>query len=144
MATTISPTTLTTSVTETITLNGVTFDSTTSNTITGIGNYVNNVMNIDTGTQGLIIFSRTGVAPRNTEYDIDNVKYIRITNADDTNNITVTLDWQTSADSVIVVAPGGSFILTEFINAGAADTLGTIRITCTANADVPYVIGLTS
>lgn len=144
MATTINPTTLTYSVTEQITLNGIVFDTTTEKTVTGIGNYVNNIFNVDTGTQGIILFSRTGVAPRDTEYDIDNVKYLRISNADDTNNITVTLDWQTSADSVVVVAPGGSFILTEFINAGAADTLGTIRITCTANADVPYVIGLTS
>lgn len=144
MATTINSTTLTYSVSETITLNGVTFDTTQSNTITGIGNYVNNVMNVDTGTQGIIQFSRTGVAPRNAEYDIDNVKYIRITNADDTNDITITLDWLTSSDSVVVVAPSGSFILTEFTNASASDTLQAISITCTANADVPYVIGLTS
>jgi hypothetical protein len=144
MATTINPTTLTYSVTEQITLNGIVFDTNTENTVTGIGNYVNNIFNVDTGSQGIIVFSRTGVAPRDTEYDIDNVKYIRISNADDTNNITVTLDWQTSSNGSIVVAPGGSFILTEFINAGAADTLASIIITATANADVPYVIGLTS
>lgn len=142
MATTIASSTLTTQVSETITINGTNFNTTTEYTVEGITNYVNNIMNLDTGSQGFIIFSRTGVAPRNTEYNIDDCEYIRITNSDDTNNITITLDWQNSADSVFVLAPGGSFILTEFTNANAADTLATIIFGSSAAVDVPYVIAL--
>jgi len=57
MATTINPTTLTYSVTEQITLNGIVFDTTTENTVTGIGNYVNNIFNVDTGTMILTMLS---------------------------------------------------------------------------------------
>lgn len=144
MATTINTSTLTYSVTEQITLNGVTFDAVNTNTISGIGNYVNNIFNVVTGTQAIIAIAQTGVAPRDAEYDVDNLKYIRLTNADDTNEITVVLNYVTSGAQSIRVAPLGSLIITDFALASSSDTINRISITASADVDVPYAIGLTS
>ena len=143
MATTIAPTQLTTTVQETITLNGVTFNSANTRVVTSITNYVNNVFNIQTGTQEILAFSRSGVAPRNGEYDIDNVKYLRLTNADDTTDITIVMGYVVSADQFVMVKAGGSFILTDF-EVAVGDTLQEISITTAASVDIPYAIGLTS
>jgi len=143
MATTIAPTQLTTTVQETITLNGVTFNSANTRVVTSITNYVNNVFNVDTGTQAILSFSRSGVAPRNVEYDIDNIKYLRLTNADDTTDIKIIMGYVTSADQFVMLKAGGSFVLTDF-EVTAGDTIETISITTAANVDIPYAIGLTS
>ena len=110
---------------------------------TQLTNYVNNVFNVDTGTQAIISLSRSGVAPRNGEYDIDNVKYLRLTNADDTTDIKIIMGYVTSADQFVMLKAGGSFVLTDFTQA-AGDTIETISITTAANVDIPYAIGLTS
>ena len=136
MATTIAPTQLTTTVQETITLNGVTFNSANTRVVTSITNYVNNVFNVDTGTQAIISLSRSGVAPRNGEY-------LRLTNADDTTDIKIIMGYVTSADQFVMLKAGGSFVLTDF-EVTAGDTIETISITTAANVDIPYAIGLTS
>jgi hypothetical protein len=141
MATTIQPTTLTYSVTETITLNGVAYDSIQSNTIASIGNYVNNVFSLASGVQAMIDFSRTSVGARNSEYDVDKARYLRLTNGDDTASIQVTLAYQTSSNQIIKIAPQGTFILTDFFGSnGAADGLETVVISSSVDVDVPYVI----
>jgi|TARA_R110000764_G_scaffold1012_2_gene3805 hypothetical protein len=143
MARTIATTTLTTSVTEEISLNGTNFNTTTTQVIPNIGNYVNNVFNVDTGTQAILSFSRSGVGPRNGEYDIDNIKYLRLTNADDTTDIKIIMGYVVSADQFVMVKAGGSFVLTDFTQA-TGDTIETISITTAANVDIPYAIGLIS
>tara|TARA_R110000764_G_scaffold34956_3_gene78019 strand:- start:249 stop:686 length:438 start_codon:yes stop_codon:yes gene_type:complete len=141
MATTIQPTTLTYSVTETITLNGVAYDSIQSNTIASIGNYVNNVFSVDSGAQAIITFARQSITPRNAEYSVDKARYLRLTNGDDTASIKVTLSYQTSSTQIINVAPQGTFILTDFFgSSGATDGLETVSIDSASAVDVPYVI----
>ncbi len=143
MATTITPTTLTYSVSEIITLDGVNFNSITSNTITGVSNYVNNIFSVGTGSQNILVFNRSGVAHRNTEYDIDKIKYLRLTNADDTNSVTLSLNYLVSGSQEVVIDAGGSFVLTNFFGSvGTADNLSTIEITTSADVDIPYAIGL--
>ncbi len=75
MATTIASNDLTTRVTETITLNGTNYDTTTTYTIAGVTNYVSNVFSVKTGTQRILSFSRTLTAPVNGEYDVDGTKF---------------------------------------------------------------------
>ena len=141
MATTIQPTTLTYSVTETITLNGVAYDSIQSNTIASIGNYVNNVFSVALGVQAILSFSRSGVGARNGEYDVDKASYLRLTNGDDTASIQVTLTYFTSSTQIINLAPQGTFILTDFFgSSGATDGLTSVTISSGSAVDVPYVI----
>ena len=142
MATTIQPTTLTYSVTETITLNGVAYDSIQSQTIASIGNYVNNVFNVQAGSQQILTFSRTGVAPAGTEYNLDKLKYIRLTNSDGALSVTLTIQFVTTKGQLINLAPGGTFILSEFIVANSSDTLTSITVTSSGVVDIPYVVAL--
>lgn len=140
MASTITPTTLSVKVSETITLNGTTFDTISTQEIQNVGNYVNNVFNIQTGTQEIMKFSRTGVAPRDGEFDVDLVKYIRLTNADDTTDVKIVMGYQTSVDQNITLEAGGTFVMTNLFLA-PADTLESISIVTTAAVDIPYAIG---
>lgn len=140
MASTITPTTLSVTVSETITLNGTTFDTINTQEIQNVGNYVNNVFNIQTGTQEILKFSRTGVAPRDGEYDVDLVMYIRLTNADDTTDVKIVMGYATSADQNITLEAGGTFVMNNLFLA-PADTLETISIVTTAAVDIPYAIG---
>lgn len=140
MASTITPTTLSVKVSETITLNGTTFDTINTQEIQNVGNYVNNVFNIQPGTQEILAFSRAGVAPRDKEYDVDLVKYIRLTNADDTTDVKIVMGYTASADQNITLEAGGTFVMSNLFLA-PADTLATISIVTTAAVDIPYAIG---
>ncbi len=140
MASTITPTTLSVKVSETITLNGTTFDTINTQEIQNVGNYVNNVFNIQPGTQEILAFSRAGVAPRDKEYDVDLVKYIRLTNADDTTDVKIVMGYTASADQNITLEAGGTFVMSNLFLA-PADTLQTISIVTTAAVDIPYAIG---
>ena len=143
MATSIVPSVLTTRISEEITLNGTNFNTTTEVITSDIGNFVNNVFAIKSGTQEIIEFARQGVQAANVEYNVDKAKYLRLTNADDTASIKVIIGFVNSVDSVVQVAAGGSFVLTNFFGvAGATDSVNSIKITSTVDMSVPYVIGL--
>lgn len=141
MATTIASSDLTTRVTESITLNGTVFDTVTTYTITGVNNYVNNVFSVRTGTQRILTFSRSGTPPAGSQYDIDDLKYLRITNSDDTTEVKITVNYLTSGAQIINVPPQGSYVMTDFA-LGAGDTVDNIDITVSADVDLPYVLGL--
>ena len=143
MATSIVPSVLTTRISEEITLNGTNFNTTTEVVTSNIGNFVNNVFSIKTGTQDIINFSRTGVSIADGQYNVDRAKYLRLTNADDTASMLVVVDFVTSTAAVVSVAAGGSYVLTNFFGpAGATDSVSKITIAATVDMSVPYVIGL--
>lgn len=141
MATIIQPSDLKVTVTETLTLNGTNYNHTTEYDVPSATNYVSNIFQVETGTQRVLIFSRAATPPVNSEYEIDRVKYLRITNSDDTTSIKLTLTYQTSGAQTIRVAPRGSFIITDF-DYGGGDSLSNIDITTTADVLVPYTIAL--
>lgn len=141
MATIIQPSDLKVTVTETLTLNGTNYNHTTEFDVSQATNYVSNVFQVDTGTQRVLVFSRAATPPVNSEYEVDRVKYLRITNSDDTTTIKLTLTYLTSGAQTINVAPRGSFVLTDF-NFGGGDTLSNIDITTTTDVLVPYTIAL--
>lgn len=141
MATTIQPSDLKVTVTETLTLNGTNYNTTTEYAVPSATNYVSNVFNVEIGSQAIILFARTGIAARNGEYVIEDTKYLRLTNGDDTDSVTVSLNYLTSGDQEVTIAAGGSFILTDF-DLGSGDTLLAVTIITTMRVDIPYVIGL--
>ena len=142
MATTIASSDLTTRLSESITINGTNFSTSTEFSVTGITQYVNNVFNVDTGNQDIIRFSVGTTPPRNAEYDINDVAYLRLTNSDDTTSIIVIVAYVTTPPSAIPVGPGGSFVMNKFSIGTSTDTVTGITISTSANVDIPYVIGL--
>ena len=88
MATTVTTATLSVSVTEEITLNGTTYDQTVTKSITGVGNVSKRIHTIPASTTTtLATFSGTG---NGVNFDVDDIKYIRVTNLDDTNVLLLT------------------------------------------------------
>ena len=88
MATTVTTATLSVSVTEEITLNGTIYDQTVTKSITGVGNVSKRIHTIPASTTTtLATFSATG---NGANFDVDEIKYIRVTNLDDTNVLLLT------------------------------------------------------
>ena len=98
MASTISAADLKVKITEEVILNGKDQGGTTELTIGSITNVVKRIVNIGTDEIGLLGFgtayntelSKTYLAG---QFDEDTVRYIRITNLDDTNHIALIFQW---------------------------------------------------
>ena len=85
MASTVTSATLTVSLTESITLNGVRRGSSAVTSISGIGEVSNRIMSITNSTNGTNIIDIAASAVSAGTYSKTAVKYLRITNLDDTN-----------------------------------------------------------
>ena len=88
MATTVASSTLKVTLTESITLNGTAQGSTSTLSIPSIAEISKRIVTITTTEASILTFS-TAVAPGT--YIIADVRYIRLTNLDDTNHITFCL-----------------------------------------------------
>lgn len=88
MATTVTAEDLTVTVTETYTLNGVTYGNTINKTFSSNGQVLQRVLNVSTSDPAIINF---GAADAAGQVAVADYKYFRITNLDDTNFITLTL-----------------------------------------------------
>ena len=119
MTTTISNATLTVTITEAVTLNGYDQGSSNSFSITGVNEVVKRIVTITTTETGLLGFSNDGISAidgrQNSyvagQFDTDNVRYIRISNKDDTNFVTLVFRSSSGAEFAIKVDKGCSFIL---------------------------------
>ena len=88
MATTVTAADLTVTVTETYTLNGVTYGNTINKTFSSNGQVLQRVLNVSTSDPAIINF---GAADAAGQVAVADYKYFRITNLDDTNFVTLTL-----------------------------------------------------
>ena len=88
MATTVTASTLTVEVIESITLNGVSRNSSTTASISSIGEISNRIMSITNSTNGTDIVN-IGTGSGAGTFDKTAVKYLRFTNLDDTNFVTI-------------------------------------------------------
>ena len=164
MTTTISNATLTVTVTEAVTLNG--YDQGSSNTLTlpNIDEVVKRIVTISTTETGLMSFAGNvasqvaadSAGARQVSYvaghfDHDAVRYIRITNKDDTNHVTLVIRSESGAESAMMLDAGHSFIYgcdtidgggvvdtTDAHSAAQSHTLGALR-DITADADTASV-----
>lgn len=139
MATTLTATTLTYRVSETITLGGVNYDSIQENTITGIGNFVSNTFRVAAGGQAIITF---GSVQRNTNYVDADVRYFRMTNLDDATSLSVDFTYSKGAKETVFISPLASFVAERDTFIISGDTLVGITVSSSADVDVQYVIGL--
>ena len=123
MATTITAATLTVQVIETISLNGQDKGSTNTLTVASVTEVDQRIVNVSTTEQIILAFG-TAVLPG--QFIDGDVRYIRITNKDDTNHCTLVFRSGT-AECAHKLDAGHSFIL-------AADNDGGIAATHDASA----------
>jgi len=118
MATTITPATLTVQVKEELTLGGATYDTTTTHTIANVGNISKRIYTITATTATILATFDSN--PTSPAFDYDDIKYIRITNLDDTNSIIITKATDATSAAEEVRAGGSIYMIN-----GAKDVIGS-------------------
>jgi hypothetical protein len=108
MATSITPATLTVTINESVILNGYERSGTNTLTIASVTEVDNRIVNVGTSEVDIIGFAAANAQGAFVRTD---VKYIRITNKDDTNYVTLGFS-KTGADTFFVkLEAGKSFML---------------------------------
>jgi hypothetical protein len=115
MASTITAATMTVTITESISLNGADQGATNTLSIASINEVVKRIVTISPLESGLIGFSASSSTDMSKSYlagqfDEDDVRYIRITNLDDTNFVTLVFRSSGNAEVAIKLDAGHSFI----------------------------------
>ena len=112
MASTISDASLTVVVTEKLTLNGREHGSSQKMTITGVNEVSKRILTtLTTGTQ---IYKGHATVASFGQFIYGNVKYIRITNLDDTNSVSIHIeDTSNTVYTQFLIPAGHVFYLTD-------------------------------
>tara|TARA_R100000458_G_C8177985_1_gene176069 strand:- start:257 stop:736 length:480 start_codon:yes stop_codon:yes gene_type:complete len=109
MASTISASTLTVTISENITLNGTQQGATNTATITGIGEIQKRILTITTNEATIATMS--GAVASAGHFNDSAVRYMRFTNKDNTNHVTLTFRNQDNDEFAIKVDAGNSFMI---------------------------------
>lgn len=127
MASTVSKTTFTSKITETISINKHHQQVETTLSIPNVTDYSHRIMSVATGTSSIILL---GVSDNAGTFDKERFKYLRITNLDDTNNIRLSFILSSGDTYEVVINPKTSHILTakaaDITTGGAAVSLEDI------------------
>ena len=100
MASTVSKTTFTSKIIESITINGQQQQVFTVLSIPEVTDYSHRIMSVSTGTSSIMTLGASDAAGR---IDKTRFKYLRITNLDDSNNVRLTIQLTTASDTYEVV-----------------------------------------
>ena len=133
MATTVTAADLTVTISESYTLNGVTYGNTINKTYTSNGEVLQRVLNVATNDPAIINFGSADLAG---QVAVADYKYFRITNLDDTNFIMLTL--YNGADSFFYkLLAGDAFLLmsNEMDAIASSGTFGAFADIETIKAD---------
>ena len=131
MASTISASTLTLTTTETISLNGTAQGSTNTTTVSSVNEVMKRIVTVEDATNGTILYQGGAAAGAGT-FISENVVYIRITNLDDTNHVTLSFTDESAHYAQFRLGAGRSFILNQtngFDNASDIDSTSGVTIT---------------
>ncbi len=82
---------LTVTLTESVTLNGSVRGSTNQLTITGIEHVMERIVTTPASAVTTVLLTKATVGSSDSAIDIQDTKYIRITNLDSTNSVTLSL-----------------------------------------------------
>lgn len=107
MATSITPATLTISITESVTLGGSDRGSTHTQTIASVAEYTNRIVNVGTAETDIVGFA---AANGQGSYVRTDVAYMRFSNLDDTNYVTLGIS-KTGADTAFFKLEAGQTII---------------------------------
>ena len=112
MATTISPATLTVTLTEAVTLNGQDKGATNTLTIASITEVMQRIINVPTSEMRVLAFeASTPGSSSAVGLNEADVRYIRLTNKDDTNFIQVTIANENSDECAHKLEAGHSLMM---------------------------------
>ena len=120
--------TLTTKIIEEITLNNNSYNSERSLDISSVNEIAKRIVTVSTTESGLLGFSTASSTDLSKSYlagqfDEDDVRYIRITNLDSSNHITLTFRDENNTECRLKVDAGHSFIYPGDNSGGVADTI---------------------
>ena len=118
MTSTLTAATLTTKITESISLNGQDQGASNTLTIASIAEVDKRIVNVPTSEVTLVLFS-TAVA--SGQYIKGDVRYVRITNKDDTNFVMLNIEGANSTDFTVRVDAGASFLVVSSSATGVVD-----------------------
>ena len=121
MTTTITPATLTITITESISLNGVDQGGTYAQTIASVTEVSRRIVNVPITEVTILAFQATTPGP-GTFVEAD-VRYIRITNLDNANHVTLVFRSEGSAEFAVKLDKGQSFIYNGDMSGGVVDTM---------------------
>ena len=108
MATTITAATLTVTITEEISLNGQDKGSTNTLTVTSVTEVSQRIVEVPTSEITILSFQATN--PGAGTFDRADVRYIRLTNKDDTNHVVLVFTDDGSTEFILKLDAGKSFI----------------------------------
>lgn len=113
MASTVTSATLSVKISETITLNGIARDSSTTASISSIRDISNRIIEVTNATNGtqLLKVAATSAAVGAGTYDKTAVKYVRVTNLDDTNFIILHFTDESTHHWEAKVEAGKSYVM---------------------------------
>lgn len=144
MASTVTATTLTSTITESITLNGNTYGNTVTHTVTTQGQAYSRTMAIRTSETGIIDMN---TADATGTVIGDSVSYMRFTNLDDTNYIQLTFKTEAENFSVRLNAGESYVCMNNQMDAVNSTTQGALEdcteVTAKANTlacDLEFII----
>jgi len=128
MASTVTASTLTVSLTESINLNGQELGATNTRTIASINEVSKRIVTVATTETNIATFDATTRGPG--QYLEATVRYMRFTNLDDTNFMTLTFTNENGDEVAIKLDAGQSFVFNGDNNGGVVDVFNA-----TENAD---------
>ena len=118
MASTITAATLTVTVTEEIALNNNNYNSVISKEIASIGNFARRIFTITASTTHTL--AEFASSATDDKFDLEDTKYVRVTNLDDTSDLTITLGGASVAAGIKIPAGGSHVLFSTDINGAAA------------------------
>ena len=120
MASTVTTATMTVTVSESIILNGKNQGSTNTLSIPAIANVSKRIVNVPASEVEIVAMSTAVAAGTFVE---STVKYIRITNLDDTNHVVLTFKSEGNHEFAVKLDKGQSFIYNGDVSGGVVDTM---------------------
>ena len=123
MTTTLTAATLTVTLTEAVSLNGYDQGSKNTLTIASVNEVNKRIVTVPTSEIEVVAISTANASGTFIEGD---VRYIRITNLDDTNHVTLTFKNENDDEFAVKLDKGQSYIYNGDLSGGVVDTMDGI------------------
>ena len=124
MTTTLTAATLTVTLKESIELNGVEQGATNTKTIASVNEVSKRIVTVTTTEAEVIAFHASAIS--SGTFIEGDVRYIRFTNLDDTNHVTLTFKNENDDEFAVKLDAGHSFIFPGDNSGGVVDTMDAI------------------
>ena len=118
MASTVTAATLTVTITESITLNGSDQGATNSFTVASVAEVNKRIVNCPASDKTILTFD---AAIEAGQFIVGDVRYVRLTNKDDTNYVTLNIEGATATDYSVRLDPGASYLIISTSATGVDD-----------------------